>query len=159
MHGKDEEPTEFSGRLKRLAVELVLEKRPAVDLAVSLASDLVAAGMDTPATVTVASLSRGTSLSEAEPALRSMLDEHGVALPALESDDDQYATIRYAFAYLNLPLADFEGPFYEQLVEWDQQGPLDRRLVRMFDERDNESRPRHKTEIESRMRKAIRETH
>lgn len=159
MTGKDQEPTEFSTRLKRLAVELVLEKRPAVDLAVSLASDLVAAGLDTPGTIAVASLYGGTSLSEAEAVLRSMLDEQGVALPAFDSDDNRHSTIRYAFAYLDLPLADFEGPFYEQLVEWDQQGPLDRLIVRMLDERDNESRPTLKTEIERRMREAIRETH
>lgn len=159
MTSKEESSTDFSTRLKRLAVELVLETRPAVDPAVSLASDLVAADLDTPATVAVASLCGGASLSEAEAALRSMLEEQGIALPAFDSDDDRYATIQHAFAYLDLPLADFEGPFYEQLVEWDQQGPLDRRIVRMLDERDNESRPPLKTEIEERIREAIRETH
>lgn len=48
-----------------------------VDQAIGVACDLLEVGLDTPATVAVAGLSYGTSLRDAGPVIREMLDEQG----------------------------------------------------------------------------------
>jgi hypothetical protein len=134
----DDHPDPLARRLRLLATNLLLGTAPITDDAVDLACDLLVAGLDTPTTAEVAALSRNAPLSESEGLVRSMLDEQGVELPA-GIEHDRYATLRRAFAYWGLPLADFEGSFYERLPAWDQQGRLDRSPVVMLDRRDHES--------------------
>ncbi len=145
-------------RLHLVATNLVLRTAPFTAAAVDLACDLLAAGMDTPSTVEVATLRRDTADRESEQVVRSMLDEQGVPQPIAGTEHERYAAIQHAFAFWGLPLADFEGPFYQRLPSWDAQGPLDRSLVVMLDERDHESDPVRRAEIEEQMREEIRRT-
>jgi hypothetical protein len=85
---------------------------------VDLACDLLVAGLDTPATVEVAGLRRDATLGDSEELLRSMLEEHGVQIPVPQTDADKFAALRLVFGFLNLPVSEFEGPFYERLPEW-----------------------------------------
>jgi len=85
-------------RLHLLAVNLLLAK-PSVEDAIALASDLVVAKMDTPTTIEVAALYRGTTLADSEPLLHSMLKEHGIEFPASTTDEEQFATRRKAFGH------------------------------------------------------------
>jgi hypothetical protein len=143
-------------RVYRLACVMILRDPWVVSGAVDLACDLIAAGLETPATVEVAALPRGTTFRDAADIVRSMLAEHGVRLPPQETDEDRFAALRTAFAWWNLPMSRFEGAFHARLPEWDQQDTLDRTLVIMMDERDNETDPGRRTAIEDRMRRAIR---
>jgi hypothetical protein len=144
-------------RLHLLALGVLLHRPGVVAVGVDLACDLLVAGLDTPATVEVAGLRRDATLGDSEELLRSMLEEHGVQIPVPQTDADKFAALRLAFGFLNLPVSEFEGPFYERLPEWGEQDSLDRSLVILFDQRDHQADPVRRTEVEDRMRDAIRE--
>ena len=61
--------------------------RQDVDRAIDLACRLLAGNLETPATTEVACLSYGTPLRDAEPVLRQMLIEHGIAVSGPEAGD------------------------------------------------------------------------
>jgi hypothetical protein len=149
-------PEALRARVHRLACVIILRDPWVVSGAVDLACDLIVAGLETPATVEVAALPRGATFRDSADVVLSMLAEHGVRIPPHETDDDGYAALRTAFAWWNLPMSRFEGAFYARLPEWDQQDTLDRTLVIMMDERDNETDPGRRKAIEDRMRRAIR---
>jgi hypothetical protein len=102
-------------RLHLLALGVLLHRPGVVAVGVDLACDLLVAGLDTPATVEVAGLRRDATLGDSEELLRSMLEEHGVQIPVPQTDADKFAALRLAFGFLNLPVSEFEGPFYERL--------------------------------------------
>lgn len=143
-------------RLHRLAVNLVLDKPFIVDEAIALACDLVVAKTDTPSTIEVAALYRGTTLADSNPLLRTMLKEHGIEIPGFAMDEEQFAARRRAFGFWGLSLSDFELPFYEQIAEWHLQGPFDRAIVMLLDKRDHETKPARRDEIEEQMRQVVR---
>jgi hypothetical protein len=147
----------LQARLRQLAMNLLLSRTPVTAEAVNLACDLLVADRETPATVDVAALHAGTTLSDSEALMRSMLSEQGIDVPPFATAEEQFVTLRRAFGYWHLPLSDFEGPFYERLPEWDAQDPLDRVLVVLLDQRDHQADPARRAEIEERMRGAIRE--
>lgn len=150
-------PEGLRARLHVLAIDFLLKHRPVVPGAVDLACDLIVAGRDGPATVEVAALFRDARIDDAEHLLRSMLLEQGVEVPLLDTAEQRFAAMRTAFGFWDLPIAEFEGPFYERLPAWDDQEQLDRRLVVMLDRRDNEVDPERRRDIEDQMRVAIRE--
>lgn len=68
--------------LASLAARFVLPGLgPDVDQAITLACELLACGLDTPATADVAAMRYGTPLRDAGPLLREMLDEQGCPAP------------------------------------------------------------------------------
>jgi hypothetical protein len=125
-------------------------------MAVALAEDMVASGVGKAATVAVATLARDTLASEAEQPVREMLAEHGIDVPQPDDKQDEYQVLLRAFGYWNLPLYNFEGPFYVQIHAWDDPGPLDRTLVIMLDRRDNETTPQARAAVEQEMRDTVR---
>jgi hypothetical protein len=150
----------MQAKLRLLAVDVVKANPrggwvPDVADAIGLATELVAADQDTPATVAVASLDRGVSFAETRELVCEMLTELGMNVSSID-DGDVYAIRIDAFERGLLNASDIEGPFYDRLVEWDSQGPLDRALVVLFDERDHETDPARRATIEERMRAAVR---
>ena len=88
-----------AARLHLVAVGFVLPEGPRVRDAVVLAEDLLVSGFTGPATVGVASLERGAFQSEAEQPIREMLTEHGIRVPILTSEDDEYRLLLTAFGH------------------------------------------------------------
>ena len=147
---------DLDARLHRLAVELVLPTGLRVDDAVAAAEDLVVSGAAGEATVEVAALSANRLLSEAEPLVRAMLAEHGIDVPLIGDEDSKYGLLLLAFGYWDLPVHFFEGPFYARIPAWDDQGPLDRALVILLDQRDHLAVPAERAAIEQKMRAVVR---
>jgi hypothetical protein len=86
---------------------------PDVDRAIDLACRLLAADLETPATTEVACLSYGTPLRDAEPALRQMLIEHGVAGTGPgTSEANQFRVALRAFASRAIDIGEFSAIFY-----------------------------------------------
>jgi hypothetical protein len=152
----DNATTAFEDRLHRVAVDVILPTGLDVNMAVTLAEDMVAAGVGEAATVAVATMARDSLVSDAEQPVREMLAEHGVDVPQPHGEQDEYQVLLRAFGYWDLPLHNFEGPFYVQIPAWDDQGPLDRALVTMLDRRDNETTPQARAAIEQEMRDTVR---
>jgi hypothetical protein len=147
---------ELDARLHRVAVAFVLPTGLRVDDAVAVAEDLVASGFMGEATVEVAALSRDSLVSDAEPLVWAMLSEHGIDVPVTEDEDSEYRVLLLAFGYWDLPIHFFEGPFYVRIPAWDDQGPLDRALVTLLDQRDHLTTPAECCEIEQEMRAVVR---
>lgn len=114
------------------------------------------AGFMGEATVEAAALSRDSLGSDAEPLVRAMLSEHGIDVPVIEDAGSEYRVLLLAFGYWDLPIHFFEGPFYVRIPAWDDQGPLDRALVIMLDQRDHLTTPAERDAIEHEMRAVVR---
>lgn len=150
-------PPDLDARLNRVAVAFILPTGLRVDDAVAVAEDLVASGFTGGATVEVAALSRNCPGSDAEPLVRSMLAEHGINVPDPQDEESEYSLLLRAFGYWDLPIHFFEGPFYVRIPAWDDQGPLDRALVTMLDQRDHLTTPAEREAVEQEMRAVVRE--
>lgn len=86
---------------------------PDVDRAIDLACRLLAGNLETPATTEVACLSYGTPLHDAEPVLREMLIEHGIAVSGPETGDaDQFRAALRAFGSSAIDIGEFSAIFY-----------------------------------------------
>lgn len=152
----DDGSTDLDARLHRVAVGFILPGGPDVETAVALAEELVASGDSRPATLALAAMSRKSWLSETEDLILGMLDEHGVDVPRHVDEQSEYQTLLRAVGYWGLPVAHLEGPFYVQVPAWDDQGPLDRALVTLFDSRDHETTPDGRSAIEEEIRVEVR---
>lgn len=148
---------DLNARLRRVAVDFILPSGLRVDDAVMVAEDLVASGVHSGATVEVATLSRDSLSSDAEPLVRAMLSEHGIDVPVAQDEDSEYRLLLRAFGYWDLPIHFFEGPFYVRIPAWDDQGPLDRALVTLLDKRDHLTTPAARDVVEQEMRAAVRD--
>lgn len=146
----------FDVRLRRTAVDFILPTGLDVGRAVALAEDMLASGVENAATVEVAMLAGDSLVSDAEGLVRDMLAELGIVVPQAAGEKDEYQILLRAFGYWDLPLSNFEGPFYAQVAAWDEQGPLDRALVIMLDRRDHETTPRARAAVEQEMRDTVR---
>lgn len=146
----------FAARLNRVAIDLILPAGLDVKAAVVLAEAMVAVGVGQAATIAVAALERDAWTSDAESLVRDMLAEHGIDVPTPHDEETEYQALLLAFGYWDLPLYNFEGPFYVRIPAWDDQGPLDRTLVTILDRRDHETTPEARSAIEQDMRTAVR---
>lgn len=149
-------PAAFVDRLQRVAVDFILPTGLDVNMAVVLAEDMVASGLGGEATLAVATLARDSLVSDADQPVREMLAEHGIDVPQPHDEQEEYEVLLRAFGYWNLPLCNFEGPFYVQIAAWDDQGPLDRALVTLLDRRDHETTPQARAALEQEMRCTVR---
>lgn len=152
----DNATTAFADRLHGIAVDFILPTGLNVNKAVTLAEDMVAAGVGDSATVAVATRTRDSSVSDADQAVRGMLAEHGIDVPQPRGEQEDYQVLLRAFGHWDLPLHNFEGPFYVRIPAWDAQEPLDRALVTMLDRRGNETDPEARDAIEQEMRDTVR---
>jgi hypothetical protein len=146
----------FEARLHRVAVDFILPTGLDMNMAVTLAEDMVASGVGGAATVAVATLAHDSLVSDAEQSVREMLAENGIDLPKPHDEQEEYQVLLRAFGYWDLPLHNFEGPFYVQIAAWDDQGPLDRALVTLLDRRDHETTPQARAAVEQEMRDTVR---
>ncbi|WP_028642241.1 hypothetical protein [Nocardioides sp. URHA0020] len=85
-----------------------------------------------------------------------MLSEHRIDVPVAQDEDSEYRVLLRAFGYWNLAIHFFEGPFYARIPAWDDQGPLDRALVTMLDQRDHLTTPDERDAVEREMRTVVR---
>ncbi len=108
------------------------------------------------ATVKVAALSRDSLGNDSEPLVRAMLSEHRIDVPVTQDEDSEYRVLLRASGYWNLAIHFFEGPFYARIPAWDDQGPLDRALVTMLDQRDHLTTPDDRDAVEREMRAVVR---
>jgi hypothetical protein len=128
---------------------------PRVEQAVALALDLVVADRATPATVAVASLGPGATLRDAGDDIREMLREQGVAPPSPPSGEDPaYTTSLWAVGYGGLSVGEFSAVFYGYLPTWDDQDEVQRKIVVLLDEWEQESDLEARRPITDRIREA-----
>ncbi len=150
-----------TAKLRLLASEVVRAEAdtgwvPDVRDAIQLATELLVAGTDGPATMEVALLDPGASFEQSRQSVCAMLVEHGFDMSAL-SDADVYGFELDAFAAGLVDAHAIEGRFYDQLSASGPLTPLDRALVRLFDEREGLPDFQSRAVIETNMREVIRE--
>lgn len=87
--------------------------------------------------------------------MRAMLAEQGIVTPIVDDEGSEYRALMLAFGYRNLPIHFFEGPFYLRVAAWDDQGPLDRALVTLLDQREDKTSPAQDA-VEQDMRAVVR---
>jgi hypothetical protein len=110
---------------------------PDVDRAIELACRLLAGNLETPATTEVACLAYGTPLRDAEPVLRQMLFEHGIAVSGPETGGaGQFRAALRAFGASAIDIGEFSAIFYRQLPAWNEQDATQRALVLLLNELD-----------------------
>ncbi len=143
--------------LHAVAVEVVMPASSGLDQAITLAERFVSLGLGGSAALEVASLPRGTTRRDGETAVRAMLAEFGIETPPPAMDAEaRYGLLLWAFAFVDLPVERFEGPFYARIEDWDKQDDLERRLVLLLNEWDQCSSPADQQAVERRMRDSVR---
>ncbi len=140
----------------RLAARLV---RPGLgpdpDQAIRLACDLIVRGLDTPAAVSVAALSYGTTLRDAGPLIRDMLTEQGIPLPGEDAtDDERLGFMIRGFANGGLDYGEFFTAFIGAVPRWEDQDESQREIVRLINALDEETGPEARARVIASMRAA-----
>lgn len=126
---------------------------PDVDRAIDLACRLLAGNLETPATVEVACLRYGTPLRDAEPVLRQMLHEHGVAVTEPgASDAALFGAALRAFGVGAIGLGEFCAVLYQMLPPWNEQDDIQRSLNLLMHELDQATTSEDQDEIVHRIR-------
>lgn len=144
--------SDLRAQLNRLAVRFVLPGRlPDVDQAIRLACELIARDLDTPATISVAALSYGTTLRDSEPMIRDMLSEQRVPLPGDDATEpERFNFVLRAFASGGLSVGDMSAALFR--VPWEDQTEVQRALLRLTIDLDQETSPTGKAAIVATMR-------
>jgi hypothetical protein len=128
---------DLRAQLHRLAVQFVLPCLPDVDQAIRLACELIVHDLQTPATISVAALSYGTTLRDSESLIRDMLSEQGVWLPEDEATEpERFNFVLRAFASGGIGVADMITALFHALPSWEDQTEVQRALLRLITELD-----------------------
>ena len=145
--------------LALLAARFVLPGHgPDVDQAIRLACELLACELDTPATVDVAALRYGTSLRDACPLLREMLQEQGFPAPGLDaSQTGEFRAVLRALAAGSLAVGEFYTILIDHQPTWDGQDELDRRLMALLDDWELQTTPEGRSAAAEALRAVARE--
>jgi hypothetical protein len=135
--------------LSLLAARFVLPGTgPDVDRAIRIACDLLAAELDTPATIEVAGLRYGTPLRDAGPTIREMLAEQG--FPAAEPDSDEAAaTLLRAVATGGLLIGEFYIEFLRISPAWADLNERQRSLAVLLNNWTDATTPEDRSQAES----------
>lgn len=112
--------------------------------------------VDQPTVVRVAALDPKSTRSDAQPAIREMLEELGLGIPDRLDADGRYELLRHGVGFWDIPIAIFEGPFYERIPAWDEQGTVDRALVQLLAQRDPITTPADRPAMDGRIRAVAR---
>lgn len=140
-----------------VAAETALpELGDAVVSAIDLAVQLLLHDVDQPTVARVAALDPKATRSDAEPAIREMLEGLGLAIPDRLDADGRYHLLRHGVGFWDIPIAIFEGPFYERIQAWDEQGAVDRALVQLLDQRDRITTTAGRLAVDARIRAVAR---
>jgi len=144
--------------LALLAAEFVLPGLgPDVDRAITVACDLLARNLDTPATVGVAALSYGTPLRDAGPAIREMLREQGFPAAGPDaSDAAQFTTVLRAVAAGGMRAGEFFSVFIGLVPAREEQDELQRRLVALLSSWADETTPEGEAAVATALRSVAR---
>lgn len=119
----------------------------------ALALDLIVADRATPATVAVASLGPGATLRDAGDDIREMLREQGVAPPPAPSGEDPACTTAlWAVGCGGLSVGEFSAVFYEYLPAWDDQDEVQRKIVVLLHDWEQETNPEARRPITAKIR-------
>lgn len=125
-----------------------------MDRAIDLACRLLARNLETPATTEVACLSYGTPLRDAEPVLRQMLIEHGIAVSGPETGDaDQFRAALRALGSSLIDIGGFSAIFYRLLPAWTEQDAAQHALILLLNELDQATTREDQNEIFSAFEK------
>ena len=144
--------------LALLAARFVLPGRgPDVDQAIKLACVLLACGPDTPATAGVAAMRYGTARRDAGPLLREMLDEQGSPAPAPgDGRDREFRAVLRALAMGSLAAGEFCLILRDHLPACDEQDELDRRLMALLDDWEQQATPQARSAAAEALRAVAR---
>jgi hypothetical protein len=153
-HLDDDLVADREAELALLAARLSLPGTPPpdVDRAINLACRLLAGNLETPATIEVACLRYGTPLRDAEPILRQMLIEHGMAVSEPEADADQLRAALRAFGANAIGVGEFSAIFYRLLPSWNEQDATQRAMSLLLNELDQATTCADQDEIIQRLR-------
>lgn len=154
-------PDDLPLRMRLLAVRVitgdsVMGWYPDIRDAISLATELLVADRDTPATVEVASLYRTSSFAESRPLLVEMLTEQGVDPESVK--EDPWAVILDAFAGGLLSAVELESSFWWRISTRDAPTPIDGRIAELFDEKERATDPAARAAIDDRLRAVVQGT-
>jgi hypothetical protein len=146
-------------KLALLAARFVLSGLgPDVDQAIKLACELLACGLDTPATVDVAAMRYGTPLRDVGSLLREMLDEQGFPAPGPDAGQDrEFRAVLRALAMGSLAVGEFCLILLDHLPARDEQDELDRRLMTLLDDWERQATPEARSAAAEALRAAARE--
>lgn len=126
---------------------------PDVDRAIDLACRLLAGNLETPATTEVACLSYGTPLRDAEPVLRQLLIEHGIAVTSPGTGDaDEFLAALRAFGSRAIGIGEFSAIFYRLLPARSEQDATQHALILLLNELDQATTREDQDEIIQRLR-------
>lgn len=128
---------------------------PDPDKAIRLACDLIVRDLDTPAAVSVAALSYGTTLRDAGPLIRDMFTDQGIPLPGEDAtDDERLGFMMRGFANGGLDYGEFFTAFIGAVPRWENQNESQREIVRLINALDEETSPEGKARVIASMRAA-----
>lgn len=124
-----------------------------MDRAIDLACRLLAGNLETLATTEVACLSYGTPLRDAEPVLRQMLIQHGIAVSGPETGDaDQFRAALRAFGSSAIDIGEFSAIFYRLLPAWNERDATQHALILLLNELDQATTREDQNEVIQRLR-------
>ena len=131
---------------------------PDVDQAIRLACELLVHDLDTPATAEVAALRYGTPLRDAAPLLRQMVQEQGFPAPGPDAGQaGELRAVLRALAAGSLAAGEFYAILLDRLPAWDKQDELDRRLMALLDDWDQQTTPEGRSAAAEALRAAARD--
>lgn len=124
--------------------------------AIAVASELACEPDVGPCTLAVAVLPADSLQSDAEPLIREMLAEKGIPVPASVDDVEvRQQLMLHGLERGAYTVAEFAGPFYENLPAWDEQLPLQRELVVLLDRWETAVDPTDKEALATEMRRVV----
>ncbi len=131
---------------------------PDVDQAITLACELLAQDLDTPATVEVAALSYGTPLRDTGTLIREMLQQQGFPAPGpVAGEAEEFRAVLRALATGGLQAGEFFVVILNYLPAWEKQDELDRRLVVLLDDWTRQTTPQGRSAAAEALRAVARE--
>lgn len=155
----DDSVDSLRGELALLAATFALPGLgPDVNRVIRVACNLLVRDLDTPATIAVAALAYGTALRDAGPVIRDMLHEQGFPAPAPEaSEDEKFTTVLRAVAAGGMQTGEFFTFFLQVVPGWEQRDELQRRLVVLLNDWDQETTPEGRSATAAAVRKVARD--
>lgn len=131
---------------------------PDVNRAIRVACDLLARDLGTPATVAVAALEYGTPLRDAGPVIRDMLrEQHFPAAGPDASEVEEFTTVLRAVGTGGMQTGEFFTFFMRVVPAWEQQDELQRSLVVLLNDWEQETTPEGRSAMAVAVRAVARD--
>jgi hypothetical protein len=131
---------------------------PDVNRAITVACELLAQDLDTPATVAVAALAYGTAMRDGGPLIFDMLREQGFPAAAPDaSEAEELTTVLRAVAAGGLETSELYAFFMRRVPAREQQDELQRRLVVLLNDWVEAATPAGQSVAAAAVRRAARD--